>query len=369
MRLTALKVFYLGSEFMLDIVQLMYNDASAKGIPVGGTFELTPLCNMNCRMCYIRMSKEDMDKCGKMKTAEEWLNIAKKARERGLLFLLLTGGEPFLYPEFWELYEGLKKMGIMVSINSNATMLSDDIIDRLIKNPPQRINVTIYGGSDETYKELCRYENGFTKATEAVRKLRNAGICVKINGSITPLNCSDIPFCFQFAKEVETPLQLGSYMFPPMRREDKYTCRFEAEEAGYYQAVIDKMRYEPADLEKVRGDIIKCNECGSHLERPPKFRCRAGRSSFWINWKGEMHACGMMENFKEYPFEKDFGECWDNIHKAVLEQTALTPCSECEDRDVCKVCPAIAFSETGSFNEKPEYLCRMTRKWKEEMLK
>ena len=69
---------------MLDIVQIMYNDASARGIPVGGTFELTPLCNMNCRMCYIRMSKEEMDKCGRMKTAAEWLSLAEKAKEKGM---------------------------------------------------------------------------------------------------------------------------------------------------------------------------------------------------------------------------------------------------------------------------------------------
>ena len=354
---------------MFDAATMMYNDAAKKGIPFGGTFELTPLCNMNCRMCYIRMTREEMDRRGSMKSAAEWLSLAEQAKKMGMLFLLLTGGEPFLYPEFWELYSELKKMGIIVSVNSNATMLTDDIIEKLIKNPPYRINITLYGGSDETYKKLCRYENGYTKATAAIRKLRKAGIYVKINGSITPQNCSDITDCFEFAKEVQSPLQLGSYMFPPMRREDKYTARFEAEDAGRYQAVIDKMRYSPEELARIRKQITDCNSSGSKLELPPKFRCRAGRSSFWINWKGEMMACGMMENFVQYPFKDGFEACWKKINSVIIEQTALTGCSDCPDRDICKVCPAIAFSETGSFNERPDYLCKMLRKWKEEMLK
>ena len=354
---------------MFDAASMMFRDAAEKGIPLGGTFELTPLCNMNCRMCYIRMSREEMDKCGRMKTADEWLALANQAKDRGLLFLLLTGGEPFLYPEFWELYGELKKMGIIVSINSNATMLSDDIIERLIKNPPYRLNITLYGGSDETYKRLCRFENGYTKATEAIRKLKKAGVYVKINGSITPDNCADIGECFSFAKEVQCPAQIGSYMFPPMRREDKQSGRFNAEDAGLYQAIIDKTRYNIQELEQVRKQIIYCNEHGSKLDIPPKFRCRAGRSSFWINWKGEMMACGMMENLIEYPFEKGFDECWKKINSAIIEQTALTGCSDCPDRDICKVCPAIAFAETGSCNRKPEYLCTMLRCWKEEMLR
>lgn len=354
---------------MTDMVQLMYNDATAKGYPLGGTFELTPLCNMNCKMCYIRMTREEMEKCGQMKTAEEWLSIARKAKKMGMLFLLLTGGEPFLYPEFWTLYEELKKMGLMVSINSNATLLDDEIIERLKNNPPYRINITVYGGSDETYRRLCRYDNGYTKATEAVKKLRAAGIYVKINGSITPDNCADISSCFDFVREVDAPFQLGSYMFPPMRREDKTTARFNPNEAGYYQARIDKLRYNEDELQRIKYQIAECVENGSKTDLPKKFRCRAGRSSFWINWKGEMTACGMMDNFKEYPFSKPFEECWKSINEAVKEQTALTKCSECDYRDLCKVCPAIAFAETGSFNEKPEYMCQMLECWKEEMLK
>lgn len=354
---------------MLDLTSLLYAEASAKGVPLGGTFELTPLCNMNCKMCYIRMTKEERDRKGRERTADEWLDLARQAKEQGMLFLLLTGGEPFLYKDFWYLYEELKKMGLLVSINSNGTMLQGEVLERLIKNPPVRINITIYGGSDKTYADLCRCPDGYTRATEAVRKLRESGVTVKINGSITPLNCEDIIECFDFAKEMETLCQLGSYMFPPTRRDDVTTARFTAEEAGRYQAIIDKMRFEPQDLANMIAENERCDKEGSKSDLPQKFRCRAGRSGFWVTWKGEMTGCGMMEKFYEHPFEDGFAECWKRLNKTVTEQTVLTACKDCEQRDICKVCPAMALAETGDFNKKPQYICQMNEAWKKELCK
>lgn len=354
---------------MKDLTSLLFAEATQKGIPLGGTFELTPLCNMNCKMCYIRMTKEERDRKGRERTAEEWLDLARQAKEQGMLFLLLTGGEPFLYKDFWYLYEELKKMGLLVSINSNATMLQGEILEKLIKNPPVRINITIYGGSDKTYADLCRCPDGYTRATEAVRKLREAGVAVKINGSITPQNCDDIIECFDFAKEMDTLCQLGSYMFPPTRRDDVSTARFTAEEAGIYQAKIDKMRYEPQDLAAIIAENERCDREGSRKDYPQKFRCRAGKSGFWITWKGEMTGCGMMEKFYEHPFEDGFAECWKRLHKTISEQTVLTACKDCEQRDICKVCPAMALAETGDFNKKPQYICQMNEAWKKELCK
>lgn len=354
---------------MIDITAVLYKDAAEKSIPLGGTFELTPLCNMNCKMCYIRMTKEQMEKEGRMRTVEEWLDIAAKAKEMGMLFLLLTGGEPFLYPGFWELYSKLKQMGIMVSINSNATMLDDEIIEKLIKNPPYRMNVTIYGGCDRTYKELCNHETGYTRATNAVRKLRKAGVNIKLNGSITPYNCGDVDDCLNFARDINSPVQLGTYMFPPMRRKDKTTGRFSAQEAGIWQAIIDKKKQGEDEVQALKDRIAEVNKNGSKNLFPTKFRCRAGRSSFWINWKGEMLACGMMENIVGYPFENGFENTWKEINTTIKGLSVLKGCEGCKNTDLCRICPAMVLAETGTLNDKPEYICTMMDKWKEEMLK
>ena len=50
-----------------------------------------------------------------MLSLEQWLKIAREAKDAGMLFLLITGGEPFLWPQFWELYEALSEMGFLIT--------------------------------------------------------------------------------------------------------------------------------------------------------------------------------------------------------------------------------------------------------------
>ena len=66
--------------------------ASEQRMPINGSIELLPLCNMNCEMCYVRLSREEMERQGRLRTAEEWLSVARQMKDAGTLFLLLTGG-------------------------------------------------------------------------------------------------------------------------------------------------------------------------------------------------------------------------------------------------------------------------------------
>ena len=74
------------------LTEYLHTKASRLGIPLNGTFELTPLCNMNCRMCYVRMDREQQESIAPLRTAEEWLELGRTAKERGMTYLLLTGG-------------------------------------------------------------------------------------------------------------------------------------------------------------------------------------------------------------------------------------------------------------------------------------
>ena len=82
------------------IEEKIVQKATMNNIPLSGGFELLPLCNMNCDMCFIRLSQEEVNKSGRIRSAEEWLSLAKEMKEAGTLFILLTGGEPLLYKEF-----------------------------------------------------------------------------------------------------------------------------------------------------------------------------------------------------------------------------------------------------------------------------
>lgn len=71
------------------ITEYLHAKAARQGIPLSGTFELTPLCNMNCRMCYVRMSREQQEAIRPLRTAAQWLELGRQAKEQGLLYLLL----------------------------------------------------------------------------------------------------------------------------------------------------------------------------------------------------------------------------------------------------------------------------------------
>ena len=163
-----------------QLTEYLHSKAARAGIPLSGTFELTPCCNMACKMCYVRMTKQQQEQVAPLRTAGEWLALAEEAKKQGLVYLLLTGGEPFLRPDFREILSGLNKMGLFVSINSNGTLIDEEVISWLKQTPPTRVNVTLYGASDATYERLCGNPNGFTQAVRGIRLLKAAGIVVKI---------------------------------------------------------------------------------------------------------------------------------------------------------------------------------------------
>ena len=158
--------------------------AYIKQAPINGSLELLPLCNMNCDMCYVRLSKAEMEQKGRLRTKEEWISLARQMKDAGTLFLLLTGGEPLLFPEFKELYKELQNMGMILTINSNGTLINEEWADFFAKHKPRRINITLYGADDQAYGKLCHYPAGFQKTVNAIRMLRDREIDVKINGSI-----------------------------------------------------------------------------------------------------------------------------------------------------------------------------------------
>ena len=103
-----------------SITTRLHRIASMNKIPLSATFELTPRCNFNCKMCYVHMNEHQIQQTGKkIMSNQDWLELAKEAKDAGMLYLLLTGGEPFIYPNFRELLEELSNMGFVITINSN----------------------------------------------------------------------------------------------------------------------------------------------------------------------------------------------------------------------------------------------------------
>lgn len=339
--------------------------AAAKRMPLAGTFELLPVCNMDCRMCYIRTTPEEMHKQGRMLSADEWIRIAEQARDAGLLYLLLTGGEPFLYPEFEKLYTWLATSGIIPLLNTNGTLVNEDRADLLAKYPPRKVNISLYGASDETYGRLCRNPHGFTQVMNAIRLLQERKIPVKINCSLTPYNAEDLEQMVQICADLNVPFQVTTYMFPPIRKNGIDTecfARFTPEEAAELHLRYACLSMGNGEQWKqwVSEQLDKLKPENAFEYKETGFSCFAAKNNFWINWKGQMLPCGMLTGPYISAAEHSFEECWNTIVDAGSKVHNPKECITCDKRALCHVCSAASCAETGDYDGKPEYLCRMT---------
>ncbi len=348
--------------------ELLFARADTQGIPLSGTFELTPRCNFNCKMCYIHRSEQDAMALAGEYSADRWLALAEECCKQGTLLLLLTGGEPLVRKDFREIYTGCRKMGLMISINSNGSLIQDDMLDFLAADPPSRVNITLYGASPETYGALCGNPNAYFQTVRAIERLQKAGVLVKLNFSVTPYNWKDAPAVYAFAKEHGMPLQAASYMFPPVRACEHGS--FGADRLSPEQAAEEKVRYDQSrftpDECRTRWEGLLAgntmpdpdNEC---QELPTqKLRCRAGSSTFWVTWDHQLRPCGMMT---EPTIKLDgitFAQGWEQIHR--MREDILVPakCTSCSMGNACDQCAAVCYAESGCYTEAPEFMCQLT---------
>ena len=334
------------------------------GLPIAGNFELTSRCNFNCPMCYVHMTDEQVRCSGKQElTAQQWLDIARAAKEKGMVFALLTGGEPLVRKDFFEIYDGMRQMGILISINSNGSMLKGEILERFLENPPVRFNISLYGGSNETYQNMCG-RPVYEQVKENIRKLRQAGVDVSLNLSITPYNCQDLPQIYADAVELDVNVRASSYMYPPVRiNGEQYGCgnRLSVEESAKHAVAWDVLRFTEEEF------ALRAENMAQRVGIPPEgcpveegegVRCRAGSSSFWMTWDGRMLPCGMMTTPEAYPLEVGFEAAWEQIRQETAKIRTPSKCVSCEYKDLCGVCAAVSFTETGRFDGVPEYVCQ-----------
>ena len=345
----------------------LHAKACRSGTPLAGNFELTPRCNFDCRMCYVHLSAQEQQRRGRELSADEWLGIAETARSRGMLFLLLTGGEPLIREDFPYLLTELKQMGLLVSVNSNGSLIQGELLEIFRHEPPYRFNITLYGGGNAAYERLCG-RPAYDRVIANIRALKEIGVDVKMNVSLTPYNAGDMEAIYAAAQELGTPMQLATYMFPPIRRDEDMVGRndrFTAEEAACQAVRWDRLRFTAEEFRQ------RAEALGKGLSLPAEevcegtpgegISCRAGRSAFWINWQGIMTPCGMMTEPRFSVPELGFDSAWEATKAAAAAIRLPGECRGCAYRHACHACAAMCVTETGRFDGRPDYVCAMTR--------
>lgn len=353
---------------MAQIARHLWDKAGQKRVPLSGAFELLPTCNLSCKMCYVRKTQKEVEEAGGLLPADFFMNVVDEAMKLGMLFPLLTGGEPFLRQDFQEIMGKMLERGLQVSINSNGTIIDESMARWLGMHRPVRLNITLYGASEETYQQLCGNGAAYAGVRRAVEWLKQYQVPVKFNASITKYNVGDVEKMMEYAHAVGSPIEIAAYMFPPIRRDPQMVGkndRLSPEEAGYIKVKADYLQNSP---EWFRSQALRYSSFITPTEEmfesqkkgeAREMGCRAGRCSFWVDWQGNIGNCGMYSSVKASLRERNFEEAW----KMVVEETErirYSPvCTNCPNYRLCHACIAMVHNECGEEYGRPEYLCRM----------
>ena len=347
--------------------------------PINGTFELTVRCNLKCKMCLFRHDdSENKEIMAKEMTAEEWIDMARQVAEAGTMNLLITGGEPMLRPDFCDIYEGIYKQGFIIELYTNATLVSDKIMDTLRKYPPHKIGVTLYGASAETYKKVCGNGKAFDMCIKGITRLRELPSKMEFRTTIIKDNYSDFDSIENLVHErfdknariISTNMVIKSVRGGCC---DVASCRLspnENREFNIRRQINNIKKFvgeENFNIENIVFNIDDLENNSNNKENKKRitlFGCDAGMQSYTITWDGKLLACQILGEFYNYPYEEGFEKSWNSYPKLVKTYESDNICINCNNKDICAPCYAFRYAETEGLGGCPNYICNHTTELK-----
>lgn len=332
--------------------------AREKGVPLHGQFELTPLCNFSCKMCYVHLDADQL-KGQSILPVETWKDMMHQAWEAGMMHTTLTGGECLTYPGFDELYLYLHSLGCDIAILTNGYLLDERRIKFFQEHMPTRIQITLYGWNDDVYERVTG-RRAFNTVAENARKAIEAGLPVKLTTTPSRYLGEDVFETVRVGKELSPSFSINTALFSP-REETGRSQQQDDQDADHYIRIFkllfelegkEMKEIDPEKLPPAGGPCHESDECG--------ILCGGGRSGFVMDWKGTLMPCNRLEFIRAYPLDESFKEAWIRINQEVNRWPRVPECEGCAYRGVCNTCPAtmLQYAEPG---KQPDKVCELTR--------
>lgn len=335
-------------EWLDPFYKAVWEKAFADAIPISGTFELTPRCNFNCRMCYVHLTSDQIPRYGRELTAKEWIRIAEEAKEAGTTWLCITGGEPLMHPEFATIYRELAQMGFFLTLQTNASLIKGKYADLLAQYPPRGVKITLYGSNDEVYREVCQVEKGFTRVDEGIRTLLDMKIPVQLVSTVIRQNEEDVKKMAFYAYLHKLPWAATGGIKKSVRGAERETDQLIVKEK------IDESLRKQIRL-RLEGKPVD-------IERKPCTYCKDYRLGYWVVWNGELRFCSFMSEpnilIKNMPFSK----AWKELIQYEENLDWPNECKNCRANQVCFKCAATLATECGSVHQVSEKFCDKIKK-------
>lgn len=337
----------------------IYATVGANRIPLNATIELTENCNFRCVHCY-----QGKNKARAMLSGDQWCNLLDQFVAAGSFWLLITGGEPLLHPEFERIYRHAISLGLITTVFTNGRLVKEEHIKLWQELPPFAVEITLYGKDEETYAAVTGTKNSFSKVIENAKKIRAAGIPLKMKSvAFHPLYGQMKELKRIAEEEIGAPFRFDTKIDPGIYGDSFDEIRPTAEESVRLEREIVEGEAVKLDL----GTLLASNR--KKLEETEKlnmlYHCGAGRNAFYVDYQGWVHTCSSGRLFEEKIdlTEISFREAWELRLPAIVFQEAKNRdpvCKTCEYRPMCSACPATAKLATGSKEGRPTYICQHT---------
>jgi radical SAM protein with 4Fe4S-binding SPASM domain len=324
-------------------------------VPLSGGLALTHRCNLNCLHCYAR---EDAPRRGddslELNTGQ-WKKIIDEIKAAGCLYLLLTGGEPLLRDDFAAIYSYAKRQGFLITVFTNATLVTADMVELFRLLPPRRIEITLYGAGAATHDRITGVAGSFERGLRGVEMLLAGGLPVALKSVLMTLNINEIPAIEKIAQGYRVGFRLDGAIFPSFAgNRSVLDLRVTPE-----QAVAMELA-NPEILDKTREFLKNFRVSKSETLYP----CSAGATIFHIDPYGYLSPCVMVRRPSYHLVNGSFQQGWDKNISRIKEMkiNADSECRSCQQKLLCGYCPGFFELENGTEQVPSPYLCAIGKR-------
>ncbi|MFH1437943.1 MAG: radical SAM protein [Pseudomonadota bacterium] len=317
--------------------------------PIAGSIAPTHRCNLGCIHCYLQTSRKQPEL-----STSAWLGIIDQLEQAGCLWLVITGGEPLLRPDFADIYMHAGRKGFLVNVFTNGTLIDDAIMGLFEKMPPFSVEISLYGHSPETYALVTGEGRARDAAFRSARRLARQGTAVQLKTVVLRQNAHELEGIRRFSEELGVPFRFDTQVSPCLdgslkpcfsRLDDDSAIRLDVEDGKRHATLTEFL------------------EDGRMTPRRSLFNCGAGMTSFHVYPGGQLALC--VCDVPLFDLKKgSFMDGWDGAVRQRRESPLPEdhPCCGCCDQSFCGVCPPVARMETGSDAGFPAHLCEAGKK-------
>ncbi len=243
--------------------------------PLACQWELTCRCNLHCVMCYTDCFNRP-DRIRQELATDEVLRILQELAEAGTVELCLTGGEPLARPDFFHIYEAAVRLGFLVTVFSNGTLIREDEADRFAALRPQSIEISLHGLTKATFERVTQGSGSYQRCRHAIQLLLERRLPLTLKATAMTLNHPEILAIKQYVESLGgVRFKLGDELRPEL-------------DGGGTPFRYGLSHDELAGLH--REDARLLSEATSRLDAQSE-PCRSGAHRFHIDAYGSLQLC------------------------------------------------------------------------------